>query len=70
LFLQRFLQEFLLFGENEAGIGGVNEFMSGIGFAVIQQEHGEVESDAGIMQFLRREFLQDRDSFGSSTLRI
>jgi hypothetical protein len=68
--LQRFLQEFLLFGENEAGIGGVNEFMSGIGFAVIQQEHGEVKSDAGVVQFLRWEFLQDRDSVGRSTLRI
>jgi hypothetical protein len=70
LFLQRFLQEFLLFGENEAGIGGLNEFMSGIGLALVQQEHGEVESNAGIMQFLGREFLQDRDSFGNSTLRI
>ena len=69
MFLQRFLQEFFLFGENEARICDVNEFMSGIGFAVIQQEHGEVECDAGVVQFLGREFLQDRDSFGRSTLR-
>ena len=51
-------------------MASVNEFMSGIGFAVIQQEHGEVECDAGVVQFLWREFLQDHDSFGSSTLRI
>jgi len=68
LFLQRFLQKFFLFGKNEAGIGGVNKLMSGIGFAVIQQEHGEVKSDAGVVQFLRREFLQDRDCLGGSTL--
>ena len=44
--------------------------MSGICFAVVKQEHGEVEGDAGVVQFLRREFLQDRDSIGGSTLRI
>ena len=70
MFLQRVLQKFLFFGENEAGIGGVNEFMSGVGFAVIKQEHGKVEGDTGVVQFLRREFLQDRDSIRGSTLRI
>ena len=70
MFLQRFLQKFLLFGKNEAGIGDVNEFMSGVGFAVIKQEHGEVEGDTGVVQFRRREFLQDRDSIRGSTLRI
>ena len=70
MFLYRFLQKFFLFGEHEAGIGSVNEFMSGISFTVVKQEHGEVEGNAGILQFLRREFLQDRDSIGGSTLRI
>jgi len=68
LFLQRFLQEFFLFGENEAGIGSVNEFMSGIGFAVIKEEHSKVEGDAGIVQFFGRKFLQDRDSVAGSAL--
>ena len=64
MFLDRFFQEFFLFRENKTGVRLINEFASCLGFSVIEKKHGEIKSQARIMQFFGWELLQDSYSIG------
>ena len=62
MFLYRVFQKFFLFGENKTGVCLINEFASCLGFSVVEKKHGEVKSEARIVQFFGWELLQDGDS--------
>ena len=69
MFLHRFFQKFFLFRENKTGVRLINEFTSCFGFSVIEKKHGEIKSDARVVQFFGWELLQDGYSIHGVTLR-
>ena len=66
MFLFRFFQKFLLFRENKTGVRFFNEFTSGFGFSIVEKKHGEIKSNARIVQFFGWQLLQDGDSIGGA----
>ena len=70
MFLYRFFQQFFLFRENKAGVRLINEFTSCLRFSVIEKKHGEIKSEARIVQYFGWELLQDGNSIRGVTFRI
>ena len=66
MFLHRFFQKFFLFRENKTGVRLINEITSCLGLSVLAKKHGEIESQARIVQFFGRKLLQDGYSIGGA----